>query len=143
MPPCPSGAITRKGPNSRPARSSMALFGNRRPRSMSQRHHLKKKEVVGFGAESAVIGCGFASRTNMSASKLPQLMCLDLHRAALLVWSTAHARALQEHTRIEWRPYRDSKVLNAVYGVLFWKEGPGTAEVRQDQHRIIAVTHEY
>jgi len=70
-------------------------------------------------------------------------MCLDLRRTAFLAWSYARARALQEQTRIEWEPYRGSKVLNAIYGVLFWKEGPGTAEIRQDQKKIDALTNGY
>ena len=72
-----------------------------------------------------------------------QFMCLDLRQSAVLVWSCARARALQEQTRLEWEPYRDSKVLNAVYAVLFWKGGPGTAEIRQDQSKIDALTSQY
>ncbi len=70
-------------------------------------------------------------------------MCLDLRRCAILVWSTAWARALQQQTQIEWQPYRASKVLNAVYSVLFWKEGPGTAEIRQDQRRVDELTRQF
>jgi hypothetical protein len=38
--------------------------------------------------------------------------------------------ALQRHISLEWQTYRDSRVLNAVYTVLFWKEPPGVAEVK-------------
>lgn len=72
-----------------------------------------------------------------------QFMCLDLNRAAFLCWSCAHARALQEQTRLEWEPYRSSKALNAIYGVLFWKEGPGTVEIQQDQRKIDILTERY
>lgn len=70
-------------------------------------------------------------------------MCLDLRRCAFLVWSCARARALQEQTQIEWQPYRGNKALNAIYSVLFWKEGPGTVEIRQDQKKIDALTKKY
>lgn len=72
-----------------------------------------------------------------------QFMVLDLRKVATLVWSSARARALMEHTRIEWQPYRDSKVLNFVYSVLFWYGGPGTAEIRQDRQKIDARTERY
>jgi hypothetical protein len=71
------------------------------------------------------------------------LMCLDLRRCAFLVWSTARARALQKQTQIEWQPYRASKVLNAIYSLLFWKEGPGTAEIRQDQDKVARCTAQF
>jgi hypothetical protein len=70
-------------------------------------------------------------------------MCLDLRRSALLVWSCARARALQQQTQLEWQPYRDSKVLNAIYSVLFWKEGPGTVEIRQDQAKVNRLTMQF
>ena len=70
-------------------------------------------------------------------------MVVDLRRCASLVWSCAYARALQEHTKLEWQPYRESTFLNAAYSLLFWKGAPGTAEVRQDRQAIDAKTRRY
>ena len=72
------------------------------------------------------------------ASK-PSCLCLDPLRCALLIWSVARACALQQLTQVGWQPYRDSKVLNAIYTFVPWKE-PGTAEVRQDQKKVAALT---
>jgi hypothetical protein len=76
------------------------------------------------------------------ASKFP-IMCLDLNKCAFLVWSTARARALQQLTQLEWQPYRESRVLNAIYRVLFWKEGPGTVEIHQDRMRVAQLTQRF
>jgi hypothetical protein len=51
---------------------------------------------------------------------------------------------LQENTHIEWKPYRDSKVLNFIYDTLVpWKAGPGTAEINQDLARVNRLTTQY
>lgn len=65
----------------------------------------------------------------MAAPGLP-IMCYDFPTISRYFRSCAVVMALQQTTHIEWTTYRDSKVLNAVYAALFWKEPPGFAEVR-------------
>jgi hypothetical protein len=36
--------------------------------------------------------------------------------------------AMQRSLQVKWVPYKDSAVLNAIYTVFWWKEGPGTVE---------------
>lgn len=36
--------------------------------------------------------------------------------------------AMQRSLEVKWVPYKDSAVLNAIYTVFWWKEGPGTVE---------------
>jgi hypothetical protein len=69
---------------------------------------------------------------NRSPSESYPVLCLNLDQVLFLLSTTARARALQQKTHLEWRPYKDSKVLNAIYAVLRWKEGPGTVEVAED-----------
>ncbi len=68
------------------------------------------------------------------------LICYDLPTVSRFFRSVALAIAFQKHTSIEWVTYRDSKVLNAVYAVLFWKEPPGTAEVKMASRQSIERT---
>lgn len=65
----------------------------------------------------------------MAAPSLP-VMCYDLRTISTFFRSCAVVMSLQQTTHIEWTTYRDSKVLNAIYATLFWKEPPGFAEVR-------------
>ncbi len=58
-------------------------------------------------------------------------ICYSLADVNRFFRSVAVAMAFQRHTKIKWVEYKDSAVLNAIYGVLFWKEGPGTVEVQQ------------
>jgi hypothetical protein len=58
------------------------------------------------------------------------IMCYDLPTVSRFFRSCAVSIAIQQTTNIEWKTYRDSKVLNAVYAALFWKEPPGNAEVK-------------
>ncbi len=59
--------------------------------------------------------------------------------------SVALAMAIQRTTGIHWETYRDSKVLNTIYTVMFWKEPPGFAEVhtgaKSDIDRITDELH--
>lgn len=66
----------------------------------------------------------------MPASPVPTI-CYDLRAISRFFRSCALSTAIQQTTHLQWVTYRDSKVLNAVYTVLFWKEPPGTAEVTQ------------
>ena len=78
----------------------------------------------------------------MAAPSLP-VMCYDLRTISTFFRSCAVVMSLQQTTHIEWTTYRDSKVLNAIYATLFWKEPPGFAEVRMgtrtdiDRFRVI------
>lgn len=73
----------------------------------------------------------------MAAPALP-IMCYDFPTISRYFRSCAVVMALQQTTHIEWTTYRDSKVLNAVYAALFWKEPPGFAEVRMGTGADIA-----
>lgn len=58
--------------------------------------------------------------------------CYDLKRTLGFLNSCALAHALWLHTDLEWKPYRDSTGLNIIYGIMFWKGGPITVDVKQD-----------
>lgn len=58
------------------------------------------------------------------------VMCYDLPTISRFFRSCALAIATQQTTQLQWKTYRDSAVINAVYSVLFWKEPPGFAEVK-------------
>jgi hypothetical protein len=66
----------------------------------------------------------------MIAHKNIAVMRYDMTAISRFFRSCALAIATQQTTHIEWQTYRDSKVLNAVYTVFFWKEPPGFAEVK-------------
>ena len=65
-----------------------------------------------------------------------RIACLNFEQIGRLLRTYALASAIQKNTRIEWKEYKESTVLNAVYFLMPWKEGPGWAEVNQDQQRI-------
>lgn len=65
----------------------------------------------------------------MAAQSLP-VVCYDLPTISRFFRSCAVVMAMQQTTHIEWTTYRDSKVLNAIYATLFWKEPPGFAQAR-------------
>ncbi len=65
------------------------------------------------------------------------LICYDLAAVSRFFRSVALAAALQRYTTIEWVNYQDSRVLNAVYTVLFWKGPPGTAEIQTADSDVI------
>ena len=58
-----------------------------------------------------------------------QTICYDLPTISRFFRSCAITIATQMTTSVHWATYRDSKVLNAVYAVFFWKEPIGFAEV--------------
>lgn len=58
-----------------------------------------------------------------------RIVCYDMVPILRYFRSCAVMIATQAHTRMQWTTYRDSKVLNAIYTVMFWKEAPGIAEV--------------
>lgn len=64
------------------------------------------------------------------------MLTLDFPEVLRFFGSVALAVAVQQHTSVEWRSYNDSKVLNAMYTVFFWKEKPGSVEVEQDWNKI-------
>ena len=73
----------------------------------------------------------------MAAQTNIPVICYDMQAVSRFFRSCALAIAIQHTTRSEWQTYRDSKVLNAVYKVLFWKEPPGLVEVRTGAHADI------
>jgi hypothetical protein len=58
-------------------------------------------------------------------------VCYDLQAISRFFRSCALVIASQQSLKIEWETYRDSKVINAIYTVFFWKEPPGIAVVRE------------
>ena len=56
-------------------------------------------------------------------------VCFDLPAISRFFRSCALTIATQLTTQVQWTTYRDSKVLNAIYTVLFWKEPPGIVEI--------------
>lgn len=62
--------------------------------------------------------------------------CLDLRALSGFFRSVALAIEIQANTRMEWKEYNDSTVLNIAYALMPWKGKPGTAEVTQNWERI-------
>ncbi len=65
-----------------------------------------------------------------------RVACFSLEGVARFLWSVAHARAVDRHTHASWVDYKESTVLNVIYTVMWWKEGPGTVEVSQNREAI-------
>ncbi|MCL2714640.1 MAG: hypothetical protein FWD68_08695 [Alphaproteobacteria bacterium] len=57
-------------------------------------------------------------------------VCYNLETVSHFFRTAASAVAVNLTTRIEWVEDRDSKFLNALYTVFFWKGQPGFAEIR-------------
>jgi len=57
------------------------------------------------------------------------IVALDLAATVRLIRSAATAQAMAEATQLTWQTYNDSKVLNIIYTVFFWKAKPGWVEV--------------
>jgi hypothetical protein len=57
------------------------------------------------------------------------VLALDLTATVRLVRSAALAQAMAETTQLTWESYNDSKALNFIYTLLFWKARPGWVEV--------------
>lgn len=62
--------------------------------------------------------------------------CLDLQALSGFFRSIALCIEIQANTRMEWKEYKDSTVLNIAYALMPWKGKPGTAEVTQNWDRI-------
>ncbi|WID97878.1 hypothetical protein QO058_06405 [Bosea vestrisii] len=58
------------------------------------------------------------------------VVCYDLPTISRFIRSCALVIATQHSMKVEWETYRDSKVINAIYTVFFWKEPPGIAVVK-------------
>lgn len=71
-----------------------------------------------------------------SPKNKPAAVCFDLHTVSWFCRKCAFITATQQNTTVEWVNYEDSRVLNAIYTVLFWKGKPGTVEVIQDTTAI-------
>lgn len=76
--------------------------------------------------------------------------CLIIEYAAIerFFRSCAVSIAMQQSIEIKWVEYKDSAVLNAAYTIMFWKEGPGWAEVdiktvSQMETKIEQMTDQY
>jgi hypothetical protein len=69
-------------------------------------------------------------------------ICYDLQTVSQFYRSVALSVAMQRHTRTQWVEYRDSSVLNAIYGLMCWKVAPGSVEVVQSTAKIDATTGE-
>jgi hypothetical protein len=65
------------------------------------------------------------------------VLALDLTAAVRLVRSAALAQALAEAAQLTWDTYNDSKALNFIYTLLFWKTKPGWVEVNTDSQENI------
>ena len=53
--------------------------------------------------------------------------------------SVAFAKVTARNIKLEWVPYKDSKVLNIIYGLMPWKGEPGTVEVKIENEQMSGV----
>jgi hypothetical protein len=72
----------------------------------------------------------------MSTRPPVTVACLDLQALSGFFRSVALCIEIQANTRLEWKEYKDSTVLNIAYALMPWKGKPGTAEVSQNWTRI-------
>ena len=71
------------------------------------------------------------------------VLALDLAATVRLLRSAAVAQAMAEATQLRWESFNDSKTLNIIYTVLFWKTKPGWVEVDTgSQENILRRTDE-
>lgn len=71
------------------------------------------------------------------AASSPAAICYDFTDVSRFCRSVAMTVAIQQYTRTEWVAYKDSAVLNAVYGAMFWKGPPGSVEVRTADAKVL------
>lgn len=72
-----------------------------------------------------------------------KIVCYDLPTISRFCRSVAFMAATVQHTKIRWEEYRDSKVLNAIHTVFFWKGHPGYAVIDHgDPQQVMAKTDE-
>lgn len=71
------------------------------------------------------------------AGRAVNVLLLDGIALAALFRSVAYAKSLQKGTRIEWKEYTESTVLNAIYTLMPWKGRPGWVEVDTPTHARI------
>jgi hypothetical protein len=62
---------------------------------------------------------------------------LELPATLQFICSCALSRALAESVRIEWKTYDGSRVLNAIYTLLPWKERPGYADFHMSTRKEV------
>ena len=65
-----------------------------------------------------------------------QVACLDLAALVGFFRSVALAVETQANTKLEWKNYDESTVLNIAYAMMPWKAKPGMAEVSQNWNTI-------
>ena len=65
-----------------------------------------------------------------------KVACLDLAALVGFFRSVALAIEIQANTKLEWKNYDESTVLNIAYAMMPWKTKPGTAEVSQNWKKI-------
>jgi hypothetical protein len=73
-----------------------------------------------------------------AGSQTVDALVFDLPGVYQFLGSVAMAVAIQNHTRLYWREYNDSKVINGIYKVFAWKGKPGWVEIDQDWEKIKA-----
>jgi hypothetical protein len=80
---------------------------------------------------------------SLSPQPITSVACLNLDQIGRLLWAQSYAMAVQLNTSVQWKPYKDSKLLNLAYVLMPWKGGPGWVEVEQNQRRIQEKSKEY
>lgn len=80
------------------------------------------------------LGAG-ADRSDPGAGKAPvgyhhavPILLFDKRQVIPFLRSVALSKAQESHTRLQWREYNDSTVLNIIYGLFPWKGRPGWVE---------------
>ncbi len=77
-----------------------------------------------------------------TANRQVSVIVFDLAGTLQFLGSVAMSVAIQNHTTLFWKEYRDSKVLNAIYTVFAWKGQPGWVEISQDWEKIHATRNQ-
>ena len=62
--------------------------------------------------------------------------CMSLDAVIAFIRSVAYATAMEAVSHVEWKPYRESTVLNVIYTIMPWKGGPGIVKLIQNQQRL-------
>ncbi len=72
------------------------------------------------------------------APTLPTLI-FDGEQLLRFFRSVAFAKVTARNIKTQWVPYKDSKVLNIIYGLMPWKGEPGTVEVKIENEQMSGV----
>ncbi len=89
---------------------------------------------LGAGGDRSDPGAG---RGPVGCQHTVPILLFDKRQVVCYLQSVALAKAQESHTRLRWKEYNDSTVLNIIYGIMPWKGRPGWVEAETGAPREI------